>query len=72
MKKIAIIVLSLSVMSAHAGFLKKVIIAGAATYAGHSIAKKIEAKKEEKNIDKNADKALDKHKVESANKDIAR
>ena len=47
-KKLAVIVLSLSVLSAHAGFLKKVAVAGAASYAGHAIAKKIEAKQDAK------------------------
>lgn len=65
MKKIAIVImLSLGVMSAHAGFMKKVLIAGAATYAGHTIAKKIEAKQEEKKVEQN--------KVNSVNKEIPR
>jgi hypothetical protein len=66
MSKISIIILSLFISTAHAGFLKKAIIAGGATYAGHAIAKKAIENKEAKTT-----KPVE-NKVQPANKEIPR
>lgn len=64
MSKISIIILSLFISTAHAGFLKKAVIAGGATYAGHAIAKKAIENKEAKKQNEN--------KIQPANKEIPR